>query len=78
MAAERRLIMLVLTRRIDESILIGDPHSGKTPLTVKILAVNGEDVVIGIKGLAGVRVEEQGVAASGSVRAIDVQITDLV
>jgi carbon storage regulator len=41
--------MLVLTRRIDQTILIGDPKSGLPPLEITVIEVRGDQVRLGIK-----------------------------
>ena len=41
--------MLVLTRRIDQTILIGDPASGEAPIEITVVEARGDQVRLGIK-----------------------------
>ena len=41
--------MLVLTRKTDQSITLGDPSSGEPPLEIIVIEVRGEQVRLGIK-----------------------------
>ncbi len=40
--------MLVLTRRLDQTITIGDPHGPEPPIEITIIEVRGDQVRIGI------------------------------
>lgn len=41
--------MLVLTRRLDETTTIGDPHSSEDAIEVTVIEVRGDQVRLGIK-----------------------------
>lgn len=40
--------MLILTRKTNESIIIGDDGEGSTKITVQVLSVNGNQIRLGI------------------------------
>ena len=40
--------MLVLTRRLDQTIMIGDPKSGEAPIEITVIEVRGDQVRLGI------------------------------
>lgn len=40
--------MLVLTRRLNQAIFIGDPESGLPPIEITIQGVRGEEVRVGV------------------------------
>lgn len=49
--------MLVLTRKTDQSIIIGDPKSDATPIEVKITEIRGDQVKLGITAPSDVLVD---------------------
>ncbi len=77
--------MLVLTRRLNQSILIGDPQGDGPPVEVTVIEVRGGQVRLGIQAPGGVTVhrkevylqvqQENETSAAGSRKAVyqDVQ-----
>ena len=66
--------MLVLTRRLDQSITIGDPRSPEEAIEVTVIEVRGDQVRLGIKAPRSVtvhrkeiyeQIQEQNQTASG-------------
>ena len=56
--------MLVLTRKTDQSILIGDPNGGTEPIEVVVVEIRGDQVRLGIVAPRSVTVDRSEVAAS--------------
>ena len=55
--------MLVLTRKTDQSILIGDPNGGTEPIEVVVVEVRGDQVRLGIVAPRNVAVDRAEVRA---------------
>ena len=53
--------MLVLTRRTDESIMIGDPKSADAPIEITVTDIRGGDVRIGVEAPVLVVVDRKGI-----------------
>ena len=51
--------MLVLTRKLNQSIVIGSPSSEELPLEVTVLEVRGDQVRLGIKAPHNVAVHRK-------------------
>lgn len=47
--------MLVLRRKIGQSITVGDPHSGQPPAEVTVIAIRGEIVEFAVEAAPGSR-----------------------
>jgi len=41
--------MLVLTRRVDQILTLGDPHSTEPPIEIQVIEVRGDQVRLGVK-----------------------------
>ena len=54
--------MLVLTRRTDEVITLGDPDKPGDPIEITVVEVRGEQVRLGVKAPRGVAVDRAEIA----------------
>ena len=55
--------MLVLTRKTDQSILIGDPNGGTEPIEVVVVEIRGDQVRLGVAAPRNVAVDRAEVRA---------------
>ena len=51
--------MLVLTRKTDQSITLGNPNSGEPPLEITVIEVRGDQVRLGITAPQSVAVHRK-------------------
>ena len=51
--------MLVLTRRLDQSIMIGDPKTPEECIEVQVVEVRGDQVRIGVQAPRSVSVDRK-------------------
>ena len=56
--------MLVLTRKTDQSILIGDPNGGTDPIEIVVVEIRGDQIRLGVNAPRDVAVDRAEVAAS--------------
>ena len=50
---------LVLTRRLDQTIVIGDPASSEPPIEISVMEVRGDQVRLGVKAPRDVSVHRR-------------------
>ena len=51
--------MLVLTRKTDQSILIGDPNGSAVPIEIVVMEIRGDQVRLGVVAPRGVVVDRR-------------------
>ena len=51
--------MLVLTRRVDQILTLGDPHSTEPPIEIQVIEVRGDQVRLGVKAPDSVKVHRK-------------------